>query len=472
MAPGAASATAYRPTDECFGMHLPSPFRISTESTDGGPVPKLLAVRLFLHSFLISLGYLATRALADGILLARIGPDTLPAVMLVSLPVVSLISFGWSYWSGKGTLIGGIGLTRVLLATSTAVISFLLMSLPDHWTVIISLYLLAEVRGVLNTTQLATLLNEVVRHKDRRCIPIAFAGAPAAGITCGLLIGSELADFHTTQLLQLISVADLLAVLILAGIRRASEQLPDTSPARDSVRRSFSATNVRRLARLLPFVMILQVLVLSFVAFEWRIAVAHLFDSDERRITAYFAHFYAGCDVITLLLQLTIANRIVDRYGLRTTLLILPVSLALILPAGLFLQHVHVLFAVMTVARSTEVLRRGLYEQGLVRLYQPIPLMIRRRLISFVNGLVKPAAEWMGVLAINAISLTGNEDFRFNSIAVGLALMWVWVVWRVCRQFQRCNEFSLPDTAEPAPATRSALSTLSAQPTKSDNDEH
>ncbi|MCA9063071.1 MAG: hypothetical protein KDA96_08430 [Planctomycetaceae bacterium] len=396
------------------------------------------AVRLFVHSFLIALGYMITRTLGDGLLLSRLGSDALSTVMLISLPVVSMISLAWSRMVSAGVLVHGIAATRIGLAALSCGISLLLSTHREAWIPVVMLYLCAEIRGVLNTTQMATLLNEMVPAQDTRGLSLAFAGAPVAGITSGILIGVHLGGLTPPQLLLLAAACDVLALIPILGLERIADQSPGVPVSLPS-RRTIDRVRIRRLGRRLMTMIVLQVLVLAFVGYEWRLATGHLFQTEENLLTAYFARFYAGCDVITVLLQVTFASTMIQRAGLRSTLLLLPGLLAVTLPVALITNEVGALFAVFTVARATDVIRRGLYDQSLVMLYQPLPLMARRKLIATVNGIAKPAAEWLAVLTIFLISMSGTQEVKFNLIAVPMTALWVWAVWVAFAEFRACE---------------------------------
>ena len=420
------------------------------------PDPRL-AARLFAYSFLTTLGYMLSRSLSDGLLLGRLGPDLLPLVMLAAVSIVIPVTYVWARITGRRRLHSSIVVTRLLLATTAAVFAWNLPLYPESRILLPLLYIASEVRGAVNTIQFAMVMNEAVRPQDRTITPVVAAGAPLAGIASGVLIGVELGDLTFSHLFWLIAALDLLAVLPVVGVTSLEPEIKDGVRSK-AVPAGGVPPPARSLAAALTALVLLQVVVVSLVAYEWKVASAEEFVGREEELSQFFAEFYAICDTCTILLQLLIARRILRRRGIGVTLASYPAALLMLLIVGLTRDSVVWVFGLMTLAKSTDILRRALYDPVVVMLYGPIPPAFRRRVITIVNGLVKPLAEAAAVLSIFSISTLGGDTFRITILTALIAAGWGWVTWRTLAAFAHARERPALNASEQAANVSSAES--------------
>ena len=114
-------------------------------------------------------------------------------------------------------------------------------------------------------------------------------------------------------------------------------------------------------------------------------------------MAGFFAIFLGGVRLITLVIKVGITNRLVDKIGLRRSLLITPVILLGICLICLFFaartssfKNTFYLFGVLALA--TDVLRMAVQSPVLLAAMQPLPTHQRLRGHTLLKGLMDPFA--------------------------------------------------------------------------------
>lgn len=395
-----------------------------------------LTGRLFAYAFLTTLAYMVSRSLSDGLFLGRVGPELLPLVMLGSAAIVIPLTLVWSRLAGRWRLKHIVIVTRLALAATAIVFAAELPLHPDSRLLLSALYVVSELRGCLNTIQFATLLNEAVPSHRRLVTPVAAAGAPLAGIASGVLIGTELGTLSFSQLLWFVAALDLLALWPVSrlAVERGSEG-DESLEITNNGSRAYRHPLVNAIAAVVLF----QVVVMTLVGYKWKVSAADEFQGLEFDLARYFAAFYAVCDACTLLLQVFYSGSILRTRGLGAALVATPMLLSAILVPGLVVPTAEGVFLLMTLAKGTEILRRGLTEPAVILLYRPLDPSLRRRAISIVSGFVKPVSESIAVLLIFAMTALDADSFRIPVLTAFLMFGWIWVSWRTLAAYSRCT---------------------------------
>lgn len=404
--------------------------RLVTDLFTPGDGGRHAAYRLFAYSFLTSSSYMIARSLADGLFLGYLGPEVLPLAMLFAALVVTPATLAWTRLSGGSAIVRVIMLTRLLLASGTAALAWMLPGSDGSFLLLSLLYLVAELRACLNTIQFTTLLNETLSHTNRHLAAFVSAGAPLAGIVTGTVIGLELGEISYSQMLWAAVVLDSVATLPLLArsVNRVSARglaEPRNMPGGADT----AAEN--SLVRALMVMIAVKVAVLTIVGYEWKVAAATFFGGRKDDLARYFAVFYAICDAVTLAIQLLVSGHVIRRFGVSLGLAVLPIVLGISLFGGVLSDASTAVLIWMTCAKATDILRRGLHEPALMLTYRPIGVIRRRRVIGLVNGMLKPLMEAGVVLGVFVIAFLADRTASLFVVAVLLIPVWCVTCWRV-----------------------------------------
>ena len=326
-----------------------------------------------------------------------------------------------------------------LLALATLVMLPLLSVYHHVVSVLAALFVLSEIRGCLNTIYLVTLMNEeFAAQPTKNGYALVSSGAPCAGIVFGFLIGFEGHLLQLSTWLLVSVVLDGLAMLVLLlklgvpaveqGGQRGAEPgasvMPSpqvngaaakglrvataadaTAPRRDRANDPLA----RRLQWHLPALVATKVTVLKLLEYQWDLSVAHYYETDEVAMAEYFAFFYAIADLLIILVQVSLAGRFIDRFGVGAALLGFPLVLTLVAVAGLAVNSAAALFLVFSVGRGCIVLRRSVHDPALASAYGYVDERIRNETVIFAKGIVKPLAE---IVASAGSDCAGGGQFK------------------------------------------------------------
>ncbi|MES1219052.1 MAG: MFS transporter, partial [Bacteroidota bacterium] len=191
-----------------------------------------------------------------------------------------------------------------------------------------------------------------------------------------------------------------------------------------------AALTGNKLIRILAFVSFFSLCCLLVVNLIFYGYIKHEFKSDKA-MAGFFAVFLGGVRLITLVIKVGITNRLVDKIGLKRSLLITPVILLFICLICLYFsahdssfKNIFYLFGVLALA--TDVLKMAVQSPVLLAAMQPLPTHQRLRGHTLLKGLMDPFAFFImgGLLWI----LTSFEKEMSLGI-LGLILLFLIICW-------------------------------------------
>ncbi|WP_144060138.1 hypothetical protein [Rhodopirellula sallentina] len=384
-----------------------------------------------MFSFLTAASYVVTRAVGVGLFLSRIGTERLPyaltgaALVVIVLSALTRIVVRWT--SPRAAL----GFTWSVLAGFSALLAVMIRQSPDSLLWLGTLFVLAEVRGCLNSVYLTTLSNDAFGNAgSKRPYVWVATGATLAGVVIGGMLSIE-ASKVPGELFMIAAVGlDALAISVIRWLPRTNERdmVSSSQPERDPHAETMKTRyrRVRHYRWALGALMAAQVVALTFMGYQWNVVVTEYHAGYEQGIIAYFGAFYAINDGLILLMQVTAAGRLLDRLGIGWVLLLYPLALMCVALAMLASPQVAYLFIVVSIGSGLNVVRRSLHDPGLASAYAIMRQDVRRETIVVVRGMIKPFVE-----AASAILLLWLAPQLSLS---NITLIWILVLtpWLVC----------------------------------------
>ncbi|WP_236623620.1 hypothetical protein [Rhodopirellula baltica] len=370
--------------------------------------------------------YSVARALGVSLFIARMGSDALPVALAASAVTVIAVSalthlvnqrFPARY-SVFGSWIGLASITAWLTA---------MISVEHHSIVLLgALYVIAEVRGCVNTIYATTLVNNAFASStSKRPFVLVAAGAPIAGIAMGAAMGFGASTLEDTTWLKIIIGLDAATIVLLRWLpktpaMKAPSEIDPHSQINQtkqidqngirSIRHIPQSPSAYRYRYGLVSLIAFNVFAVTMVDYQWKvIAGDHLL--AEAQLLTYFAGFYAINDILIVLVQFTVATKLLDRFGIGMPLCAYPLLLSVLGLIALINQSQAVLILLFTLGQGLTVLKRSLYDPGMTSAYAILPQGIRNETILLIKGVVKPvieAAVAIGLLLL-ASRMTSNQ---------------------------------------------------------------
>lgn len=361
---------------------------------------------------------------ADALFFLRYGVDQLPLMILVSGAAV--MAFLLLYASGLVLA----GPSRWLAATAGFCATWVMVEWAAVWLDTSAVYPVIWV-----STQVMILVTFTVMwnaaestcdtRQAKRLFPI-FASAGVAGGVLGNSLTGPLADLFGTQHLLIVQAA-LLATggILLLRMRPMLSDAAGDEP--DSLRTEmWGAVKTVRSSQLLLLAAaaVFMVSLLFFlVVFPFSQAVTVSF-SSEAEVAGFLGLFASIATAVTFAVSLGLTNRILARWGIVFTLLLVPLSYA----AGFGLWLALFTLSTAAIVRGVQwVMVNAIWGTGFPALFNVLTGRRRSQIMAFMVAI--PAQ--IGTMAAGVILIVGanlTTTARFG-IGFGLAVLASGVVW-------------------------------------------
>lgn len=336
--------------------------------------PLLLSL---LAATLIIAHQVAAKATRDAVFLSQFSITELPKIVIASA-LVSML--GVIAFSG---LLSRFGPPRVIPA------AFVLSAIVfcASWTayalhpevVALTLYLQVALFGAILISGFWSLVNEIFDpHEARRTITRIAAAATFGGVLGGLLAGSVTEIWDVRTMLAVLAGLHLACGVIAWTIGRVC---PVVRQEKLAIRSGFQVLSGS------PYLIAMATLVISIailgalVDYAFKAEAAALF-GDERSLARFFGRFYAIIGVVTFVLQSSLGPYVMQRFGLRASIALLP---AIVIATG----AAHL---VLARAGSAVVLRaaqvacaNSFFRASFETLYTPLPPAEKRPTKTIVD---------------------------------------------------------------------------------------
>lgn len=435
---------------------------------------------LFCYTFLTSGAYVVGRAAADSLFLSRIGSAQLPKMYLLSAGLLILCSVVYGSLARRFALKSSVLVCLGLLVSSSLLGYGAILYCEQSAFVLVGLYLLAELRGGLNTIHYKTLTSDLLPHDcRRRTVGILGASATLAAIVLGGVCAYCVRQLGTPQLLCITAGLELLAAIPISLLSHLEpdqtsidEPTPDERPkffddsGQDLLLRSSSQEDRNR-SRLtyigsIGALMASMVMVSTFIEYQWKVSGAASFAGKEDELAAYFGLFYVVVNVLTGAVQLLLTGRVLRSIGTHYSLIVLPVALLAGISTIAFNWSTHGLFVVLTCLKGCDVIKRGINNPALLMLYSPLNASVRRRAIVWITGIVKPFSEAASAIIILLLAHYGTPELLVVAIVIFL-VCWIRFAIRILpAQSQLCIKDAIRDNDEQHKRLFQLLETIEA----------
>ena len=292
----------------------------------------------------------------------------------------------------------------------------------------------------------ALLTERFTSDQGKRCFALISVGG-TLGAIFGPWLASQLAGRLGTPSLLLVAggflLLGLLGAWLLLWIPRDRGPTP-ASPRADATERIGgsawagirSVFRSRYLIGVAGYVMLMTV-VATFVYFTRLQMVAAIADDLDTR-AAILGRIDMWTHVAVLVLQLTLAGRIIQRFGLGVTLAILPVATTL----GFIGLAIYGSFAVLVLLEAaTRAVQRGITQPARETLFTVVGREDKYKAKAFVDTFVYRAGDVVGAQAEGALGRLGLAMGGLVSAVVPLALAWVMLaLWLGRAQGRRAQQ--------------------------------
>lgn len=390
-----------------------------------------IVIRLFFYCLMTGASYTLSKTAADSLFLSRVGSGSLPAALLYAGIATAILATLWMSLFRRFKIEKFLGATCFVASILFLVTWWMLPRFHHSFDFLSIVYVLAEIKGCLYAINVVSSMNELMgSNSSRTSWAVVLLGFPISSILIGVLVGVESAAWGAGAWLLVASIIDFLAGMSTIGI--AKHALPSTGQ-QDITEKIAEATLPlakyainTSFANWFSILVAAKVIVLTIIAFKWRVSVNDFFLRNEHDLATFFGYFYAVSGVATLFIQFAVTGRLLSKRGVVVPILVLPVALLFLNTLFIVGVGVTFLFVVSTISKSMDIWRRSTDSTAVHLLYTNIERKRRRGLIGRNHALIKP----MGEIAASIILLPAVLLLE-NSVLILATLVWLFATLKV-----------------------------------------
>jgi len=409
------------------------------------PEEELLTTLLLLHSCLVGLSVTSFFAVANASFVADFGSEMLPHAYIVSAIVGSSLGFIYSkldkYLSFSNLLI--VNLAFLLASVCIFRIGFWVSD--SKW---LSFAIFVWITPVLSLIYIEfwALAGRLYYPKQaKRLFGLVGSGEVAAGILSYFSISFIVQRIGAINLLLISGVSFAICLMILIYITRKFEGLileteGQQPAAKKKVESKFFDLLKDRYLLTIVVVMVFATFAMFFIDYAF-LNQAHARYHNKEELARFFGFLYGTAKFVELIVKSVIYGRIVNRFGIKAGLLMLPVVLGLLAlgaaVSGTVADMGLVFFWLIILTKFFDRIgRRSVYETSFRILYQPLNPRQRLAFQTKTEGIFEPIVTGLAGGALLLFKLIeGFTLIHFSYILFLLIGGWIAVSLLVSREY-------------------------------------
>ncbi len=403
---------------------------------------------MMVFSFFIGLSLTFYFTASNAIFVRHFPPRMIPVSFIASGLIVYL---AWWFFSkiDKKTSVSRQVITKFLFVfVSVLAISIGIWKFESDWLVFV-MYTWVRVMVYISLVNFWGTAGRLFNIRQGKRI----FGLISVGEVISIIIGY----LSIPLILKVIKVSDLLflasgslfASVVMAFVifRTFSTELnAGKAPAAKATPASKSEWNYWNLLKKPYFVMISLMALLPifgylFVDYLFLAQAKHEFVNDPKTFASFLGLFLGAVAIVELFFKL-FSGRFLTKYGLRPSLLILPMilisSIFLAAVFGTLYGTVGMFFAFIALARFFERSVRGsFYEPAFQLLYQPVPSEQRLPFQNQIEGIPKAMGTVItGCIILLFSAIPSFTLVHFNWLYIVVLGFWIWIAFKMYEEYR------------------------------------
>ena len=412
---------------------------------------------LMVFSFFIGLSLTFYFTASNAIFLKHFPPQMIPVSFIASGIIVCLAWWIFSHMDKKSSLARQVTVKFLFVFLTVLAISIGVWAFDSSWLAF-TMYTWVRVMVYITLVNFWGVAGRLFNIRQGKRI----FGLISIGEAISIIIGY----FSIPLILHFLKVPDLLflasfslficLVMVFIIFRTFRDELHTAEiPANSGQTVARSEWNYRTLVKkpyffLISMMALLPIIGYLFVDFLFLAQTKHEFANSPEAIARFFGIFLGFVAILELILKL-FSGRFLTRYGLKPSLLSLPIILlfSIFLAAifGSLYGTVGLFFAFIALARLFERSIRGaVYEPGFQLLYQPVPIEQRLPFQNQIEGIPKALGTVItGVVILLFSSIHAFNLVHFNWIFIVILGFWIWIAYKMYEEYRNMLKTKLSE---------------------------
>ncbi|WP_375240594.1 Npt1/Npt2 family nucleotide transporter [Polaribacter sp.] len=391
---------------------------------------------MFLYIFIIITTLLIVKPTVNALFVSKLGADSLPLGYLLVASVAVLTSYFYNRAIRYFSLVKVTVISLIIFS-----IAFIALGLIIKFTVISNwllyfYYTFISLFAVVATSQFWLFANMVFNAREaKRNFGFIGAGAISGGIFGGYLTSIIATSFGNEVAIFMAAALILLCIPILKKVYNLKIKFLNTFKRKqviaDQENLESSSLKLIKNSKHLTYIALITgigVVVAKLVDFQFSdFAQKALPDSDD--LAAFFGFWFSTFNVIALVIQLFLTNKVLTRLGVSTTLLILPLTIAFGSLLFLTFPELWVLIIIKGIDGSA---KQSVNKAAVELSIMPIPIQIKNQAKSYIDVVIDSIATgFAGFLLIFLIKRLNLDTTYITVIILFFTFVWILFIYKL-----------------------------------------
>lgn len=389
-----------------------------------------------LYIFMIITVLLIVKPTVNALFLSQLGASQLPYGYLLVAVVAVITSYFYNKAIRRFLLLNVTIISLIFFSLFFISLSLILQYGTLSGSLLYVYYLGVSLFAVVATSQFWILANMVFNTREgKRLFGFIGAGAIAGGIFGGYLTSIIASSFGNKVVILVAAVIIASCVPIIKKIwnlrinkmnvyLRNQRKIESTSAEESSVKIIYKSKHLTYLALITG----IGVIVAKLVDFQFSdFANKAIGDPDE--LASFFGFWFSSFNVLAFCLQLFVTNRVLNRLGVASTLLVLPLAIAL----GSLLFLTFPALWVLIIIKGVDIgFKQSLNKAAVELSIMPIPLHIKNQAKSYIDVAVDSIATGIaGFMLIFLVRKLDLDTIYITVIIIFFVLIWLVFIYKL-----------------------------------------
>tara|TARA_R110002049_G_scaffold25194_9_gene88612 strand:- start:3437 stop:6250 length:2814 start_codon:yes stop_codon:yes gene_type:complete len=391
---------------------------------------------MLLYIFIVITVLLIVKPTVNALFVSKLGADNLPFGYLLVASVAVLSSYFYNKAIRVFSLVKVTVISLIVFCLAFIALGLVIKyALVNTW-VLYFYYTFISLFAVVATSQFWLFANMVFNAREaKRNFGFIGAGAIAGGIFGGYLTSIIATTFGNEFAIFLSAILILLCIPILKKVYNLKIKFLNTFKRKQVIadQENLESSSLRLIlkSKHLTYIALITgigVVVAKLVDFQFSdFAQKAMPDSDD--LAAFFGFWFSTFNVLALVIQLFLTNKILTKLGVSSTLLILPLTIALGSLLFLTFPELWVLIIIKGIDGSA---KQSVNKAAVELSIMPIPIQIKNQAKSYIDVVIDSVATgFAGFLLIFLIKRLDLDTSYITVIILLFTFVWILFIYRL-----------------------------------------
>lgn len=375
-----------------------------------------------------------------GLFLSQFSIKLMPYIYIGTAGVSLLLGRVFDFFHKSLTFVKLMIGTISLMAISIFTFWLLVMITQEKW-IIICLMICGWIIFNFSLLIIGMLLNQMFTLQEgKRLFGLVGASIGLGGVIIGLII-PLLSKWLPVLHLLLLTVGLLIAMIFI--LKKIEKQFSNRFHLAiiDDDEKTSSHFTFRKAIKNPYIILIFSVIILTVIEFYslelFLDNEAQIYFMTEEKITSFFGLFFAANKLVGLLVAAFVLNRLLEKIGIISTLIIAPILVGLfmimIAVAHFYSAGLAILLVLLIIVSQIDLIfHESINEQGLLLLYQPLKPAERSWTLSQNETMISPLATGLiGIILLVVVHFWGVNILGFAAALFIVCLLQIIILTKV-----------------------------------------